>query len=77
MERHREQQLRMEGENLLLAIKEIQSRLDYARQSFENVTDEALIDSYIYEIRGLHKKYEYLLREAKEMGLTATGRKTG
>ena len=34
------------------------------------MTDESLIDSYIYEIIALQKKYEYFLRAAKKMGLT-------
>ena len=32
-----------------------------------------VIDSYIYEIISLHKKYEYYLRRAKELGLAAAG----
>lgn len=60
-----------EGEKIITSIRQIQQQLAAARSAFENVTDEALIDSYIYEIRALHKKYEYFLREAKEMGLTA------
>ena len=35
------------------------------KSAFEDVTDESLIDSYIYEIIALQKKYEYFLRAAK------------
>lgn len=66
-----------EGEELLLAIQEIQTKLICARQGFEAATDEALVDSYIYEITALHKKYEYYLKTAKEMGLTGPFRKIG
>ncbi|WP_352399764.1 DUF2508 family protein [Anaerotignum sp.] len=66
-----------EGEKVLLAIQEIQTKLICARQGFESATDAALVDSYIYEITALHKKYEYYLKTAKEMGLTASFRKIG
>ena len=59
-----------EGEKIITSIRQIQCQLESARSAFANVTDEALIDSYIYEIRALHKKYEYFLREAKALGLS-------
>ena len=62
--------LMTEGEAVLSAIRQIQLQLECARNSFETVTDESLIDCYIYEIIALQKKYEYFLRTAKEMGLT-------
>ena len=62
--------LMTEGEAILSAIRQVQVQLECARNSFETVTDEALIDSYIYQIISLQKKYEYFLRTAKEMGLT-------
>ena len=65
------EQLMNEGEAILSAIRQIQLQLECARNSFETVTDECLIDSTIYEIIALQKKYEYFLKAAKEMGLTA------
>ncbi len=64
-----------EGEKILLAIQEVQTRLICARQGFAAATDEALVDSYIYEITALQKKYDYFLKEAKELGLTGPYRK--
>lgn len=66
-----------EGEKILLAIQEIQMKLVCARQGFEAATDEALVDSYIFEITALQKKYDYFLKTAKEMGLTGPFRKIG
>lgn len=66
-----------EGEKILEAIRRIQIQLECVRQSFENATDDALIDSYIYEIIALQKKYEYFLKAAKEMGLTFGYQKIG
>ena len=62
--------LMTEGEAILAAIRQVQVQLECARSAFETVTDETLIDSYIYEIFALQKKYEYFLKTAKEMGLT-------
>lgn len=64
------EQLMTEGEAILSAIRQIQIRLECVGNSFEAATDASLIDSYIYEIISLQKKYEYFLRKAKEMGLT-------
>ena len=46
-----------EGEKVLAAIYAIQLELRRAQAGFQDETDEALIDSYIYEIISLQKKY--------------------
>lgn len=61
------------GKEIMEAIDRIQNQLEVARERFENATDDALIDSYIHEIIALHKKYDYFLKEAKMLGLTAIG----
>ncbi|MCI5678583.1 MAG: YaaL family protein [Bacteroidales bacterium] len=66
----KQERLMTEGQAILAAIRQIQLQMECARSSFEDATDEALIDSYIYEIIALQKKYEYFLKTAKEMGLT-------
>ncbi len=66
----KQERLMTEGQAILSAIRQIQIQMECARSSFEDATDEALIDSYIYEIIALQKKYEYFLKTAKEMGLT-------
>lgn len=71
------QNLLTEGEKILLAIQEVQTKLICARQGFEAATEEALVDSYIYEITALQKKYDYFIKTAKEMGLTGPFRKIG
>ena len=63
--------LKLEGEEILSTLRRIQLQLKCAQSAFEDVTDESLIDSYIYEIIALQKKYEYFLRAAKKMGLTS------
>lgn len=71
------EKLMTEGEIILAAIRQVQLQLECARSSFQNATDETLIDSYIYEIIALQKKYEYFLKSAKEMGLTHGYQKIG
>lgn len=66
----KQERLMTEGQAILAAIRQIQLQMECARSSFQDATDEALIDSYIYEIIALQKKYEYFLKTAKEMGLT-------
>ena len=42
-------------------------------ESFENATDPALVDSFIYEILSLNMKYKYFHQLCKERGLVAEG----
>ena len=56
-----------------LGMSTIKSELEAARHNFEMATDDALIDSYIYEISALNSKYQYFLKRAKGFGLTADG----
>lgn len=71
------EKLLTEGERILAAIRQVQLQLECARSSFQNATDETLIDSYIYEIIALQKKYEYFLKSAKEIGLKNGYQKIG
>ena len=64
------EKLMTEGEAILAAIRQVQEQLECARNAFDVAIDETLIDSYIYEIIALQKKYEYFLKTAKELGLT-------
>lgn len=63
----------IESKKIITAIDEIKLQLEVAREHFKNAVDESLIDSYIYEIISLNKKYDYYLKEAKILGLTHTG----
>lgn len=60
---------REEAKKIIQIIEEIRQKLEDAQRRFDCVTDETLIDSCIYEISALNKKYEYFIRIAKEMGL--------
>ncbi len=62
-----------EQKKILRNLDEITKQLHITRNLLNTTLDEALIDSYIYEIIALHKKYEYFLKEAKGLGLTSLG----
>lgn len=69
MKRHNRPTDLSEQERILRTLHSIQIQLISAQSGFANETDEALIDSYIYEIHALHKQYEYWLRRAKELAI--------
>lgn len=62
-----------EDKEILTGLKEIKQNLDMVYMKFEYATDTALIDCYIYELKSLQMKYEYLMQRAKEKGLQAQG----
>lgn len=58
-----------EDRELLLNLEEVKSNMDVVYMRFENATDDSLIDSYIYELKALQMRYEYLMRRIKAKGL--------
>lgn len=62
-----------EGQEIMTSIERVKKELEAARNKFDVETNEALIDSYIYEIISLNKKYEYFIKLAKQHGVVAQG----
>ncbi len=62
-----------EDTEIIKSLEDVQSQLFMAQKSFDLATDQALVDSFIYEIMSLNKKYEYYLKLCKERGLVAGG----
>lgn len=58
-----------EGEKLLMQIEEAKLELDSARYLFDNVQDSKLIEMAIYSEEVAKRRYEYLLRLARDMKL--------
>ena len=54
--------------SLISDIEKIKVAIESAYSNFENVSDPDLIDSYIYEVNAMQKRYKFLLRQAKEIG---------
>lgn len=55
--------------SLLKDIEKTRCALEVAYLGFDNVTDPDLIDSYIYEVNAVLKRYKYLLEQAEKINL--------
>lgn len=52
------------------AIREVCQRLDMAEARFSMESDPDLIEGCIFEIESLRARYRYLLRTAREQGIS-------
>ena len=52
---------------LLADMEAAKYALDNAYSNFENVVDPDLIDSWIFEMNAMQKRYKFLLRRIKQM----------
>lgn len=59
------------NKELLKSIHQTQKELEMATFNFEFAADIDLIDYYIYQMKACQAKYEYLIKKAKEKGITA------
>ena len=64
----KENKISKEKYDLVIEVKNAERELFEARDKLSFVLDEELIDYYIYEVSALEKKYEYLLKKAKNIG---------
>ncbi len=62
-----------DNEQIKNMLENIKRELEFVHSSFDYITDDALIDSYIYEIKALNMKYQYYIKLCKEKGLIAEG----
>ena len=58
-----------ESEEIMYFLKETKIKLDYAQMCLNFANDEILIDSIIYEIMSLEKKYDYFFKLCKKKGI--------
>ncbi len=58
-------------DDLLTAIRQVCGQIDRVQARFEMEADSDLIDACIYELEALRARYRYLLRQARQQGLTA------
>lgn len=54
-------------DSIVCDIEKTKIAMESAYSNFENVSDPDLIDSYIYELNAMQKRYAFLLRQAKEL----------
>ena len=56
-------------EQLLSDLKLTKTALDDAYTNFEQVVDPDLVDSYIYEVNAVQKRYHFLLKQVQMLDL--------
>lgn len=56
-------------EQLLADLKLTKTALDDAYTNFEQVVDPDLVDSYIYEVNAVQKRYHFLLKQMQLLEL--------
>ena len=56
-------------EQLLSDLKMTKTALDDAYSNFEQVVDPDLVDSYIYEVNAVQKRYHFLLKQVQMLDL--------
>lgn len=56
-------------EQLLSDLKLTKTALDDAYTNFENAVDPDLVDSYIYEVNAVQKRYHFLLKQVQLMDM--------
>ena len=56
-------------EQLLSDLKHTKTALDDAYSNFEQVVDPDLVDSYIYEVNAVQKRYHFLLKQVQLLDL--------
>jgi len=66
-------EINKDDERIRDMLCKVKRELDYVHQEFDYTTDDILIDSFIYEIQALNKKYQYYIKLCKERGLVADG----
>ena len=59
----------IENIEILVHLEKTKKELSQAYDNLNFVLDADLIDSYIYEVKAMQVKYDYLLKKAKERGL--------
>ena len=56
-------------EQLIRDLKLTKTALDDAYANFEHVVDPDLVDSYIYEVNAVQKRYHFLLKQVQLLDL--------
>lgn len=61
-----------ENEQLIQEIRIVCDKIQSTEMKFQMICDDDLVESCIYELEALHAKYRFLLRQAKQQGVTNT-----
>ena len=61
-----------EATEIIYFLQDIKIKLEYAEMCLNFANDDTLIDSIIYEIISLQKRYDYFLKLSKKKGIVIT-----
>ncbi|MBS5793520.1 MAG: hypothetical protein ACLUCH_01590 [Lachnospirales bacterium] len=61
-----------EATEIIYFLQDIKIKLEYAEMCLNFANDDTLIDSIIYEIMSLQKRYDYFLKLSKKKGIVIT-----
>ena len=59
---------------LIVSIRDVFAAIDAVQSRFQMENDPDLIEGCIYELESLRAQYRYLLRTARQQGVTCTER---
>ena len=59
-------------QELLAEIREVCRQMQSANSRFANENDNDLVDACIYEMEALNARYRFLIKRAREVGITCT-----
>jgi hypothetical protein len=62
-----------QNEPLIDAIRDVCQRMEALETQFAMISDNDLLEACIYEMEALRAQYRFLLRRAKEMGVSGNG----
>lgn len=60
-------QRQQERKELLSSLSHTRVQLQQAYSGFNLVSDQDLVESYVFEIKALQSRYDYLFRRIKEL----------
>lgn len=60
-------QRQQEKQELLSSLSHTRVQLQQAYSGFNLVSDQDLVESYVFEIKALQSRYDYLFRRIKEL----------
>lgn len=60
-------QRQQEKQELLSSLSRTRAQLQQAYSGFNLVSDQDLVESYVFEIKSLQSRYDYLFRRIKEL----------
>lgn len=63
----------LEREEIIKAVDNLKNELEQVHCRLNYTTEPLLIDSIIYEMKSIQKRYEYYIRLCKEKGFVAKG----